>query len=156
MKTLVLGVGNLLLGDEGVGVHAARALIAKGCPDNTVVLDIGTAILDALPAVEEADRIIVVDAIKADGSPGTIYRMPFDAFLRPQCIASMHGFDFSRLLALAEHHQSPEVLVFGVEPRHIDWSLELSSEVQQAMPALLEAVCQEISPGTRNPGHHAT
>jgi hydrogenase maturation protease len=68
----------------------------------------------------------------------------------------MHGFDCSRLLALAEHHKSPEVLVFGVEPTHIDWSLELSSEVKQAMPGLLEAVCQELSRGSRNPGRHAT
>ncbi len=50
-KTLVLGIGNLLLvllGDEGVGVHAARALLKEGCPNGTEVLEVGTAILDAI------------------------------------------------------------------------------------------------------------
>ena len=63
METLVLGMGNMLLGDEGVGVHAALALM-EDCPAGTEVLDIGTAILDALPALERAERVIVMDAMK--------------------------------------------------------------------------------------------
>ncbi len=58
MKTLILGMGNLLLGDEGVGVHAVRALLKDGCPPGIEILEIGTAILDALPALETAGRVI--------------------------------------------------------------------------------------------------
>ncbi len=143
-KTLLLGLGNMLLGDEGVGVHAARALMNEEFAGDVTILDVGTAILDALPAIEEADSIIIVDAVKADGQPGTIYRMPFDDFLRPQCIASMHGFDLSRVLALTKKAEPPEVLVIGVEPARIDWSLDLSKEVSAVLPAVVELIRQEI------------
>ena len=127
MKTLVLGLGNLLLADEGVGVHAARALMEKGCPEDTTVLDIGTAILEALPDLEIADRVIIIDAVKADGVPGSVYRMPYEEFLKPEVIASMHGFDLSRVLALTSAHRGArsdrircgtrgDRLVFGAFP----------------------------------------
>jgi hydrogenase maturation protease len=147
MKTLVLGLGNLLLADEGVGVHVARALMEAGVPEGVTVLDVGTAILDALPAIGEADRIIVVDAVKADCDPGTVYKMPFDAFLKPECIASMHGFDLSRVLYLTQREDVPEVTVIGVEPAQIDWSLDLSPRVAEVLPFVIEAVREAIGEG---------
>jgi len=146
LKTIVLGIGNLLLGDEGVGVHAARAL-AKGLTlSDTEVLEVGTAILDALPALEKADRVIVLDAMEDHGDPGTIYRVPMDQCTGKSCIASLHGFDIKSVLALAGCEEPPEVLVLGVEPAVIEWSMELSPQVKEALPKLLEAVREEISP----------
>jgi hydrogenase maturation protease len=144
-KTLVLGIGNLLLGDEGVGVHAARALSKEGCPDGTEVLEIGTAILDALSALEKAHRVIVLDAMKYEGNPGTVYRIPLGRCRSSQCIASMHGFDIFRVMGLLGREYPPEVLVFGVEPKHLEWSTELSPEVTEAMPFLLKAVKRDLS-----------
>jgi hydrogenase maturation protease len=146
MKILVLGLGNLLLADEGVGVHVARALMAGELPEGVTVLDVGTAVLDALPAMGDAERIIVVDAVKADCEPGTVYKMPFDAFARPECIASMHGFDLSRVLYLTQRKDTPEVVVIGVEPDRIEWSLDLSPRVAEVLPVVLEAVKEEILP----------
>lgn len=143
-KTLVLGIGNLLLGDEGVGVHAARALQREECPCAAEVLEVGTAILDALPALEKADRVIVLDAMKYDGDPGTVYRIPLGRCRSSQCIASMHGFDIFRVLALTGREVPPEVLVYGVEPSYIGWSLELSPQVTNALTFLLESVKMEI------------
>lgn len=143
-KTVVLGIGNLLLGDEGVGVHAASALTENdGLPAGTEVLAVGTAILDALPALEKADRVIVMDAMKGGGPPGTVYRIPFDECKKPETIASMHGFDLSRVMMLTGRSDLPDVLVFGVEPAQMGWSMELSEPVAAAMPALLEAVSKE-------------
>lgn len=142
--TLVLGLGNQLLGDEGVGVHAAEELLRDPLPDGVVVLDVGTAILDALPAMQAADRIVVVDAVRGDRSPGTVYRVPFEDMCRPQVIGSVHGFDLSRALALSGRVDRPEVVVIGVEPQTIDWSLELSPAVKAAMPIVLRAVRTEI------------
>lgn len=144
MKVLVLGIGNLLLADEGVGVHVARALMESDLPSEVTVLDIGTAILDALPAIEQADRIIVVDAVKGGSPPGSVYRMSYDDFVRPEVIASMHGFDLSRVLHLTNRKDTPEVTVIGVEPARIDWSLDLSPEVQSVMPVILRTVREEI------------
>ena len=142
MRTLVLGIGNLLLGDEGVGVHVARALALEDVPDH-VALEVGTAFLDALPEIESADRIIVVDAMKADGAPGTIYRVRFDECLHPEVIASLHGFDLSLVMFLAGRPSAPEVVVIGVEPARIDWGTELSPEVEAVVPEAVAAVVAE-------------
>ena len=133
-----------MLGDEGVGVHAARALQREHWSGNVEILEIGTAILDALPALEKADRVIVLDAMKYDGNPGTVYRIPLGKCERSRSIASMHGFDIFRVLALTGREESPEVMAFGVEPYNLDWSMELSPQVTNSMAFLLESVKQEI------------
>lgn len=144
MKTLVLGIGNLLLGDEGVGVHAARELLKEDLPADTEVLEVGTAILDTLSQLKTANRVIILDAMKYEGEPGTIYSIPHYLCRSSRHIASMHGFDISRVLALAGLDHPPQVWVLGVEPAFIDWSLELSPQVAEALPLLIEAVKREI------------
>ena len=146
MRTLILGIGNLLLCDEGVGVHVARALQREELPENVVILEVGTAFLDALPEIEQADRIIIVDAMQADHAPGTIYRVPFDDCVKPECIASLHGFDLSRVIYLAGRETPPEAVVFGVEPARIEWGTELSPEIQEIIPSIIEAIKNEITP----------
>ena len=131
--------------DEGVGCHAARALQEEALPEDVVVLEAGTDFLSALPEIEKADRIIIVDAMQGDEAPGTVYRVPFEECLKPQCIASLHGFDVSRTLYLAGRDTVPEVVVFGVEPALIDWGTELSPAVREMMPAVIEAVKREIA-----------
>ena len=74
MTTAILGVGNLLMKDDGVGVHVARALASLDLPDDVVVIDAGTD-PDVAYDVDYADRIIVIDAVLGDGPPGTIYRL---------------------------------------------------------------------------------
>ena len=76
MQTLIIGLGNELLGDEGVGVHVAHLLQNTELPGSTKVLEVGTAILDALPELEQAKRVIVLDAMKGEGVPGTVYKIP--------------------------------------------------------------------------------
>ncbi len=144
VNTLIMGIGNLLLKDEGVGVHAAHALLESNLPEGVEVLDVGTAFLDALPALENAQRIIVIDAMKADGKPGSIYRALLDECSSPTRIDSMHGFDVFRMLAVAQNSIPDEVIVLGVEPECIDWGMELSPQVVDAMPFLLDAVHKEI------------
>ncbi|GLI37033.1 hydrogenase maturation protease [Geobacter hydrogenophilus] len=145
MRSLVLGIGNLLLCDEGVGVHVARLLQQEVLLEDVVILDVGTAFLDALPEIEKADRVIIVDAMQADHAPGSIYRVPFDECVKPECIASLHGFDLSRTLFLAGRDTLPDVVVIGVEPARIDWGVDLSPEVQKMVPSVLDAVKAEIA-----------
>jgi hydrogenase maturation protease len=144
VDTLVMGIGNLLLGDEGVGVHAAQALIKMDLPDSVEVLDVGTALLDALPALENKKRIIILDAMKAHGKPGTVYRTLLDHCQPNQRIDSMHNFDLFRMLAFAQNEINPEVVVLGVEPAIIDLGLELSPEVSASLPLLIEAAQKEM------------
>jgi hydrogenase maturation protease len=144
MQTLILGIGNELLGDEGVGVHAARLLRKEKLPKQIKIVEVGTAILEALPDLEQADRVIILDAMKDDQPPGTVYKISLDHCSGASCIASMHGFDIFRVMALAGRSTPPPVMVFGVEPQKIDWSLELSTSVTDSMPFLLDAVRAEL------------
>lgn len=144
MQTIILGLGNELLGDEGVGVHAARLLQGEDLPLNTKVIEVGTAILNSVSEWEEADRIIVVDAMKGDGTPGTIYKIPLEDCSGSPCIASMHGFDIFRVMSLVGRKQPPPVTVFGVEPGLIKWSMSLSPQVAASLPFLITAVQEEL------------
>ena len=148
---LVLGIGNLLLGDEGVGVHAAQKLQRVPRLEGVEVLEVGTAILEALPALEEADSVILLDAVQAGGAPGSIYRFALDRAQGNPCIASMHGFDIFRVLTLTRRQTPLQVVVLGVEPARISWSIFLSPPVTRAIPGLLAAVEAEID-HLRRPG----
>lgn len=143
-ETIILGVGNLLMGDDGVGVHAARALMQHQLPAGIAVLDVGMAFLESLPVMESSEHIIVIDAMNASGEPGTIYRCPLFQCSSPERIDSLHNFDVFRMLALAQNKKSNDVVVFGVEPERIGWGLELSPTVAASLPYLLDAVRQEI------------
>ncbi len=145
MNTLILGMGNLLLCDEGVGVHVARALAERELPANVSVVEAGTAFLDVLPDIEKADRILLIDAMEGGGAPGSIYRVPFDQCKHPEMLASLHGFDLSRVLYMAGSGRNPEVTVFGIEPALIEWGTELSPAVKRVLPALREAIFTELS-----------
>lgn len=143
IKTLVLGLGNELLGDEGVGVHAARSLQQQPLAKVVEIVAAGTAILDTLWYLEQAERVIIIDALQAGGSPGTVYRTQLDDCREKSAIASMHGFDIFRVMALTGREDLPKVTVFGVEPANIGWSLKLSPAVYKTVPHLLAAVMQE-------------
>jgi hydrogenase maturation protease len=142
---LVLGLGNLLLGDEGAGVHAARALLEEPQPPGTEILDVGTALLDALPAMQEADRIIALDSMKAGGAPGTFYRVALNDCVVPDHIASCHGLSLHHVLALTGRIALPEVIVLGMEPEVIHWSMELSPAVHRNLPRFLECAREEMA-----------
>ncbi len=144
MNTLILGMGNLLLCDEGVGVHVARALAQRNLPPDVAVVEAGTAFLDVLPDIEKADRILLIDAMEGGGAPGSVYRMPFDQCRHPEMLASLHGFDLSRVLFMAGSDRAPEVTVFGVEPARIEWGTELSPVIQKVLPAVEKAILNEL------------
>jgi hydrogenase maturation protease len=145
MRNLVLGLGNLLLADEGVGVHVALRLLEERRRDDSVVLDVGNALLDAMPAIAAAERVIVVDAMKGGGPPGTVYRLSLDECANANAIASVHGFDLTSVLHMVGRDEAPEVVVIGIEPELISWSTELSEPVADAMPDVLAAVQRELT-----------
>jgi hydrogenase maturation protease len=156
LKTLILGLGNEILGDEGVGVHAVRALAAESLPAGVEVIEVGTAILDVLPALQSPHRIIIVDAMQGLGPAGSVYRTTLDDCSASPMIASLHGFDILRVLALAGRKDLPEIVVFGVEPAVIDWSMSLSPVVQDAIPHLLNFLHNEFVAWLTPPFHAAS
>ena len=143
MRTLVIGLGNILLGDRGVGVHAAQLLQGAVGRADMAVRPVGSAIQAALPEMELAEQVIVLDAVQVQARPGTIYRIPFHEEAGRTCVDSMHGEDLLRLLTLLHRADLPEIVLIGVEPGQVEWSLSLSNPVAGAVPAVVEMVKEE-------------
>jgi hydrogenase maturation protease len=137
-RILVAGLGNLLLRDDGVGVHAVRALRNR-VPRGVRAVEVGTAILDALHLFEWADTILALDAMQAGGTPGSIYQFGVDDVADHPVPTSLHELDLRAALRLLMIPPSPTIVVLGVEPEIIEAGLTLSSSVQAALPQLVTA-----------------
>jgi hydrogenase maturation protease len=138
VRLLVIGLGNELLMDDGVGVHAVRELQRTGV-QGAVVAEVGVALLDALPLLEKADRVLAIDAMRAGGVPGTIYRFGPDDVAVQDCSASLHELGLIQALQLLERTSPPEVVVLGVEPHTIDYGMELTPSVCAGVPEVVAA-----------------
>lgn len=149
LKILIVGLGNLLLRDDGVGIHAVHEL-QKAPPPGVRVVEVGTALLDALHLFEWADKILAIDAMRAGGSPGTLYSFRVsDVEDLPQ--ASLHELGLLAALRFLLSGKRPAVTILGVEPGIIDYGLDLSSEVQSALPALNQSVREMVDAWQRKP-----
>jgi hydrogenase maturation protease len=133
---LIVGLGNLLLQDDGVGVHIIHGL-QKEPPPNTVVADVGCAVLDALHLFEAADYILAVDAMQAGNEPGTIYTFGTDDVDEQPITSSLHELSLLAALRFIPHKETPKIVIFGVEPDIIDYGLELSDKVKASVPHLI-------------------
>ena len=146
-KIIILGIGNLLLKDEGVGIHLIQLLEQEPLPPGVELVDGGTSTLDILPLLKEADKIIVVDAMQARGEPGSIYRCrPRDLVPSEDAPMSLHHIDFIQALKMAKllgDDLEPRTIIFGVEPQEIGWEIGLTPPVQEKIPLLKKLVLEE-------------
>ncbi len=143
MKTLVMGVGNRLLRDEGVGCHIADAL-QRRAPLGTEVIDWGTC-PDPPPSLAEADAVLVLDACKAGGKPGDVYRFGLDELHSHRQPVSFHDVSFlDSLPLLSVLYGIPHVAVIGVECAELGYGLQLSDELEARLPDIVEQVVTEL------------
>ena len=133
---LIAGLGNLLLMDDGVGVHAVRELL-RDPPAGALVVEVGVAALDALHLLEGARRVLAIDAMRAGGSPGSLYLCDLDQIERPGHQASLHGLGLVAVLQFLPAEARPQVTVLGIEPERIDYGLTLSPAVAAALPPVV-------------------
>ncbi|GAB4533767.1 MAG: HyaD/HybD family hydrogenase maturation endopeptidase [Anaerolineae bacterium] len=147
--TLILGVGNILMGDEGVGVWVIEHLQAHYTfPEEVQVLDGGTMGLDLLTYLEGVERLLVVDALDACQPPGTIVRLADDqipAFLGRRKL-SPHQIGLADLLSVASlRGQMPhQTVLIGVQPASLETKLGLSPTIQAQLPSILEKLLSEM------------
>jgi hydrogenase maturation protease len=145
MGKFVVGIGNVLLRDEGIGCHVVHALERVPLPD-VEIIDGGTC-PDVLELLEDTDKLVIVDAVKGGGVPGQIYRFhPEDITLEQKPVLSLHDTSLIDSLKLMQlWHNIGEVVIVGVEPRDLSWGLELSPELQEKMPRIIDAILEELS-----------
>jgi hydrogenase maturation protease len=145
--TVVIGVGNTILSDEGVGVHAARLLQNDPrMPPGVTILDGGTIGLELIPYALDASRVLLLDAMKSGKAPGTLARMTGTDLLGTTGGWSAHQLGVADLIAalflVSTHPQ--DIVVLGVQPAITDWGTSLSPEVEAALAPLVDAALVQL------------
>jgi hydrogenase maturation protease len=145
--TAVIGVGNTILSDEGVGVHAARLLERNPrVPAGVTILDGGTLGLELIPYASDASRILILDAMNSGKAPGTLARMTGKDLLGTTAGRSVHQLGVADLIAALFLVSSgpQEIVVLGVQPANTDWGTTLSPEVEAALVLLVDAAVAQL------------
>ncbi len=148
MSILVLGLGNLLMSDDSIGVRAVQRLQQDfRVPEGVTIVDGGTLGLDLLPYIEEADELLIIDALEMRAEPGSLFRLEGDEV--PRAFASklsVHQMGLQDLLAVAElqGYAPQKLVVHGIQAGSIEMKLDLSPPVAAAMDDLLDAVVNEL------------
>jgi hydrogenase maturation protease len=147
--TLILGIGNIIMGDEGFGVQVVRRLKELNLPDNVKVEEGGVGGFNLLGSLEGVSRVIVVDVMMADMEPGEVcFFKPGPALAEPgKRIISFHQVGILELVQMwgLLGHQ-PELFFLVTRPQKLEWGTELSTPLQAAVPkavSLLEEMCRD-------------
>jgi len=145
---LILGVGSILMMDEGVGVRAIEELRKRYVfPDGVELLDGGTSGIELLQYIEKRDLLIIIDAIKSGHPPGTVLRIEGkDVPARFRIRLSPHQLGISDLLAAATISDAlpKKMVLFGIEPEKIELGLGFSDPVKAGFDRLLTTVVDEL------------
>ncbi len=148
-KILIVGVGNPLLGDEGIGVYAVRNLSQLPLPPDVDLLDCGCDLLNLVSYIYKPKKIIIIDAIRAGGKPGRIYRFDLDELETIQTTTrsahQLQTVDALRLLKkVCPCLSRCEIILIGIEPKAMELSGDLSEEVTESMADLTRLVLEEL------------
>ena len=149
--TLILALGNPLRGDDGVGAAVLSGLAEADLPPGVALLDGGTPGLETVLLLQDHRRVIIVDAADMGCEPGTWKRFVpgDDAYLQPADMAlrgTLHYAGLAEALALGDALGvlPDEIVVYGIQPTEIGWSPGLSTAVQDAIPAVCQAILCEL------------
>ncbi|MDA8442123.1 MAG: HyaD/HybD family hydrogenase maturation endopeptidase [Peptococcaceae bacterium] len=147
-KIMVLGVGNVLMQDEGAGIHFLRELEKRDLPEDTELLEGGTAGMELLYLIEGVDHLVIVDSIEAGAEPGAIFKFKPDdiSVMPPEYNVSLHQIGLLEVLKMGQilDKLPLTVTIFGIQPKIVDWGMELSPELKTKMPKLVQLVTDEL------------
>lgn len=145
--TVVIGVGNTIFSDDGVGVHAARLLQADSrVPAGVTILDGGTLGLGLIPYVSGAFRILFLDAVHTGDQPGKVVRLEGEQLRGFPCGSGVHQLGIADLLATLPlvSNCCNEIVLLGVQPASTGWGTALTVSVQAALGPLVEAAIDQL------------
>lgn len=146
MSTVVIALGNPLRGDDGIGNVLLNRLRERGLPADVELRDLGDGGFDVLHALADADRAVIVDAVRFGGEPGEC------VVFEPGEVAAIvesrgsHDSDLFELLELAAaREEAPErVVIFGVQPGDVREGEQLSDPLRAALPDLTDALVETV------------
>lgn len=148
VSVIVLGLGNILLKDEGVGVRVIERMQRDYTfPENVTLFDGATAGLDLMPVIEGYDHIIIVDSVKTPEPPGSIFRFTLDDIkLKVPYKTSLHQIGVVEMFAIAEAMgKKHDAVIIGVQPLDMaSWGLELTPAIEAKVPEIIGLVLCEL------------
>jgi len=148
VRTGILGVGNLLTGDDGIGIHVIRELKNRySLPEEVRLIDGGTMGLDLLPFLEDIDRLIIIDAVDLKKPPGTIEIINGDSL--PAILSSklsVHQIGLSDLFFALKMKGLPlkEICLIGIQPKSMETGIELSEEIKTQFDTLISHIIDRL------------
>lgn len=149
ITVLVLGIGNIVMSDDGVGVLVAQKLQQRyRFPDNVEVMDGGTLGLDLLPKLENISNLIMIDAVETGQKAGTCVRLYGQELpIALETKVSPHQMGLKDLLAVSDlmGHSPKEMVLIGVQPGSIEMELGLTAEVEAQFETLVSNVLTELA-----------
>ncbi len=144
--TLILGLGNPLQGDDGVGCRVIEALERQTLPEEFEILDGGTPGVGLVNLLEGRQQVIIIDAAEMGEPPGTVRQFSPEALTLTGSVErfSLHRSGVADALALAHTlgMKLPRIVFYGVQPLRVGWGEELSAAVQAAVPRVVTAILQ--------------
>jgi hydrogenase maturation protease len=146
-STLVLGIGNILQKDDGIGVHIVNNMIDKGAKTPDVeYLDGGTAGYDLLDSMKGRKKIIIIDALKADDSPGSVYRFPAEKLTMSTTGFSLHDAGVPSMIKMLDiMGEKPEIEIIGIVPEDItSLDIGISKSLEASIPRVMEIVHEAV------------
>jgi hydrogenase maturation protease len=148
-RVAVIGVGNILMADEGAGVEALKLLDERGCPQNVELIDAGTAFFAIISDLEGFQKLVILDVARGGQPPGTVYRFEMDDVKGGEIPVSLHDIgvvDALRMESLVGKVPD-DIVFFGIEPEKIELSMGLSPTVRQGLDHLVDRVMEELMGG---------
>jgi len=150
MDTVIIGIGNILLQDDGVGVHVITQLEMEALPSTIELVDGGTSTLDTLGYFLDYKKVIVVDCLRAGMEPGTIYKIhPEDIQSYQKENLSIHDVQILDVVRMANMMgKYPDVVIFGIEPKTIAVDLEMTDLLKAKIPEVIANIRKELLLGS--------
>lgn len=144
--TVIIGIGNILLQDDGVGVHVIKQLENENLPSTIELVDGGTSTLDTLGFFLDFEKVIVVDCLRAGLKPGTIYKIkPDDIKNYKKENLSIHDVQILDVVKMANMmNKYPDVVIFGIEPEKIAVGLEMTLTMVSKIPEIIGNIKKEL------------
>ena len=142
----VVGLGNILMKDDGVGVWIIREL-AKRNLQHVDIIDGGTASFDIFTSLGTVRKLIIVDALKGGDKPGTVYRLfPEDLPVHSDTFFSVHNIHAVDALrnAIIMRSIPQNTVIIGVEPKEISWGLDVTDDIKRKFPEITDIIVEEI------------
>ncbi|MTI82969.1 MAG: hydrogenase maturation protease [Firmicutes bacterium] len=141
MKVLIIGLGNPLFCDDGIGPRVVQELKKRPVPSAVQPVEAGGSFFNYWSFLLQSHHVIAVDSMLGGGPAGTVYRVGPGCIGEDEKYGIRHEVHFRDVLKMAAFHGArPGVIILGVEPKNLDYSLQLSPEIEEKVPELVKII----------------